>query len=169
MGLTPAVVRYAASGLRTDASGASSAQEPRLRQDLPAEVAGRFMAPAPRRCSAPSCRRAAHRAEAELAARVPVAEDITVEADSGGHTDNQPLTALFPVILALRDELCAKHGYTRPIRVGAAGGSARRSAVAAAFALGAAYVLTGSVNQAPSSRASPSRGNACSPRPTSPT
>jgi hypothetical protein len=32
-------------------------------------------------------------AEADLAARVPVAEDITVEADSGGHTDNQLLVA----------------------------------------------------------------------------
>ena len=34
--------------------------------------------------------------EAELAARVPVAEDITVEADCGGHTDNRPLAALLP-------------------------------------------------------------------------
>jgi trans-AT polyketide synthase/acyltransferase/oxidoreductase domain-containing protein len=51
-----------------------------------------------------------------------VAEDVTVEADSGGHTDNRPLTALFPVIAQLRDDSCAEHGYTRPIRVGAAGG-----------------------------------------------
>ena len=34
--------------------------------------------------------------EAALGARLPVAEDITVESDSGGHTDNQILTALFP-------------------------------------------------------------------------
>jgi PfaD family protein len=87
-------------------------------------------------------------AEAELAARVPVAEDVTVEADSGGHTDNQALTALFPTILSLRDEMSAAHGYSRPIRVGAAGGLGTPGAVAAAFALGAAYVLTGSVNQA---------------------
>ena len=40
--------------------------------------------------------------EAELAARLPVAEDITVEADSGGHTDNQALVALFPVIIMIR-------------------------------------------------------------------
>ena len=42
----------------------------------------------------------------------------------------------------------ATHGYPRPIRVGAAGGLGTPAAVAAAFALGAAYVLTGSVNQA---------------------
>jgi PfaD family protein len=86
--------------------------------------------------------------EAQLAARVPVAEDVTVEADSGGHTDNQALTALFPTILALRDEIAEKYGYSRPIRVGAAGGLGTPGAVAAAFTLGAAYVLTGSVNQA---------------------
>ena len=76
-----------------------------------------------------------------------MAEDITVEGDSGGHTDNQTLVALVPRILALRDEISARHGYTRDIRVGAAGGLGTPSAVAAAFALGAAYVVTGSVNQ----------------------
>src|SRR5690606_4644972 len=87
-------------------------------------------------------------AEAQLATRVPVAEDITVESDSGGHTDNRPLGALLPTILQLRDAISRKHDYPRPIRVGAAGGIGTPGAVAAAFALGAAYVLTGSVNQA---------------------
>jgi PfaD family protein len=82
-----------------------------------------------------------------LARHVPVAEDITVEADSGGHTDNRPLVALFPRILALGHECSARFHYSRPIRVGAAGGLGTPGAVAAAFALGAAYVVTGSVNQ----------------------
>jgi PfaD family protein len=86
--------------------------------------------------------------EAALATRVPIAEDVTVESDSGGHTDNRPLGALFPTICRLRDELAARHGYARPVRVGAAGGIGTPGAVAAAFALGAAYVMTGSVNQA---------------------
>jgi PfaD family protein len=86
-------------------------------------------------------------AEAALAARVPVAADITVEADSGGHTDNRPLGALFPVMLSLRDEVEAELGLPGVIRVGAAGGLGTPSSVAAAFALGAAYVLTGTVNQ----------------------
>jgi len=87
-------------------------------------------------------------AEAELASRVPIAEDITVEADSGGHTDNRPLTALLPAVVGLRDALTRRFGYSSRIRVGAAGGLGSPDGVAAAFALGAAYVLTGSVNQA---------------------
>ena len=85
--------------------------------------------------------------EARLARRVPLAEDVTVESDSGGHTDNRPLGSLFPAIALLRDRLAAQHGYERPIRVGAAGGLGTPTSVASAFALGAAYVLTGSVNQ----------------------
>jgi PfaD family protein len=112
-------------------------------------VARQFMEPAPR----PILRDLVERGmltseEAQLAAHVPIAEDITVEADSGGHTNNQPLGALFPVIANLRDQLTREHGYERPIRVGAAGGIGTPQAAASAFGLGAAYVLTGSVNQA---------------------
>jgi trans-AT polyketide synthase, acyltransferase and oxidoreductase domains len=86
--------------------------------------------------------------EVQLAARVPVAEDITLEADSGGHTDNRTLTTLFPTVLSLRSKLAEQHGYQRTIRLGAAGGLGTPAALAAAFALGSDYVLTGSVNQA---------------------
>ena len=85
--------------------------------------------------------------EAELAREVPLAGDVTVEADSGGHTDSRPLTALLPTILALRDRIASERQYERAIRVGAAGGLGTPSAVAGAFAMGAAYVLTGSINQ----------------------
>jgi len=47
----------------------------------------------------------------------------------------------------LRDELAAAHAYDRPPCVGLGGGIATPEAAAAAFALGAAYVLTGSINQ----------------------
>jgi PfaD family protein len=79
---------------------------------------------------------------------LPVAEDIIVESDSGGHTDNRPLSALFPSICSVRDEVVATQGYTRPIRLGAAGGLGTPTALAAAFALGASFALTGTVNQA---------------------
>jgi PfaD family protein len=149
MALTPAVVRYAASGLSTDAHGRVVRRNYVFAKLSRPEVARRFMAPAPVEMTrALVSRGLLTEAEAALAARVPVAEDVTVAADSGGHTDTQALTALFPIILQLRDELVAKHGYTRPVRIGAAGGLGTPSAVAAAFQLGAAYVLTGSVNQA---------------------
>ena len=86
--------------------------------------------------------------QAALAAQIPVAQDVTAEADSAGHTDNRPLVTLLPALLALRDRLQAKFGYTQPLRVGAAGGLSTPAGLAAAFAMGAAYVVTGSVNQA---------------------
>jgi PfaD family protein len=148
MALTPAVVRYAVAGLSVDASGRIARKHHLFAKLSRTEVARRFLSPAPADIlQALVGRGLITTAEAKLAEKVPVAEDVTVEADSGGHTDNQALTALLPMILQLRDELEVKHGYQRPIRVGAAGGLGTPAAVAAAFQLGAAYVLTGSINQ----------------------
>jgi PfaD family protein len=77
-----------------------------------------------------------------------MADDITVEADSGGHTDNRPLVSVLPAIIQLRDSLQAKYAFAQPVRVGAAGGIATPASTLAAFMMGAAYVTTGSVNQA---------------------
>ncbi len=77
-----------------------------------------------------------------------MAQDLTVEADSGGHTDNRPLVAMFPAMLALRDRLQAEHRFASAPRVGAAGGIATPEGAAAAYMMGAAYVMTGSINQA---------------------
>jgi PfaD family protein len=76
-----------------------------------------------------------------------MAETLTAEADSGGHTDNQPAIALLPTILALRNQMAAKFDDTQTLCVGLAGGIATPVSAAAAFALGADYVLTGSINQ----------------------
>jgi PfaD family protein len=73
---------------------------------------------------------------------------MTAEADSGGHTDNRPALTLLPTFLAVRDEAARRYGYQIPLRVGLGGGIATPEATAAAFAMGAAYVLTGSINQA---------------------
>ena len=86
-------------------------------------------------------------AEAELAQHVSVAEDITAEADSGGHTDNRPLSVLLPLVLRERDRILGALPAGSSIRVGAAGGIGVPSAAAAAFASGASYILTGTVNQ----------------------
>jgi trans-AT polyketide synthase, acyltransferase and oxidoreductase domains len=148
MGLTPAVVLCAAKGLWRDPAGQIQRRFHLFAKLSRPEVAEAFMSPAP-----PAMLEALVRAgklsadEAALAAHVPVAEDITAEADSGGHTDNRPLAALFPVLQAQRDQLLRRYGYQRHIRLGAAGGLGTPAAVASAFALGAAYVVTGSVNQ----------------------
>ena len=149
MALTPAVVRFALTGVRQDGHGRIHRDRSVFAKISRPEVARRFLEPAPAAIlDALVARGWLTPDEARIGRNLPVAEDITVESDSGGHTDNRPLSALFPTILALRDEVAAARGYARPIRVGAAGGLGTPTAVAAAFALGAAYVLTGSVNQA---------------------
>lgn len=148
MGLTPAVVRCAAKGLSLSPDGRLLRRHHLFAKLSRAEVAEAFMSPAPRAVLQALVRAGKlTAAEAALAEKVPLCEDVTVEADSGGHTDNRPLTALFPSIAALRDALARRHGHGREIRVGAAGGLGSPTAVAAAFSLGAAYVVTGSVNQ----------------------
>nr|MBQ4319672.1 PfaD family polyunsaturated fatty acid/polyketide biosynthesis protein [Clostridia bacterium] len=86
--------------------------------------------------------------EAKLAARIPVADDITVEADSGGHTDCRPLVSMLPALIALTNSIQARYGYSKKVRVGAGGGIGTGASCLAAFQMGAAYVVTGSVNQA---------------------
>lgn len=144
MKLTPAVVRYACAGLRAGPDGAVIRQNHVFAKVSRVETARAFMQPAPPALlDALVARGQLTAAEAALARRVPVAGDVTAEADSGGHTDNRALTVLLPDLLALRAELGAE-----TIRVGAAGGLGTPGALAAAFALGADYALTGSINQA---------------------
>ncbi|MFD3918949.1 PfaD family polyunsaturated fatty acid/polyketide biosynthesis protein [Streptomyces sp. NPDC058595] len=148
MELTPAVVLCSARGLRRGADGSIVRRTRILAKVSRPEVAERFLSPAPAALLDHLVGQGRLTAqEAGLAALVPVAEDITVEADSGGHTDNRPLSVLLPRIGLLRDILCRQFGYRRPVRIGAAGGLGTPDAVAAAFALGASYVVTGSVNQ----------------------
>jgi PfaD family protein len=148
MSLSPAIVRYAYHGLKLDATGNIVRPNRVLAKISRLEVAQKFMAPAPTALLEQLVQAGKlSEEEARLAAYLPIAEDITVEADSGGHTDNRPLTALFPIILQAAEEANQRYQYQIPIRVGAAGGLGTPSAVAAAFSLGAAYVLTGSVNQ----------------------
>ena len=147
--LTTAVVRYACSGLHLDAQGKVQRRNHVFAKVSREEVARQFLSPAPAIMLQQLV--AAHHLtseEAQLAAQLPLAEQIIVEADSGGHTDNRPLPALFPVIARLRDDIAAQYGYTRPIFIGAAGGLGTPEALASAFALGAAFVVIGSVHQA---------------------
>jgi PfaD family protein len=113
------------------------------------EVATKFMSP-------PPAKLVAHlvsigeltEEQGRLAAFIPMAQDVTAEADSGGHTDNRPLVALLPSLIALRDRLQAQYRFPEPVRVGAAGGIATPQSTAAAYVMGAAYVVAGSVHQA---------------------
>ncbi|MBC7882882.1 MAG: PfaD family polyunsaturated fatty acid/polyketide biosynthesis protein [Anaerolineae bacterium] len=147
LNLTPNIIRYRVAGLsrRGDEIVIGNkiiAKVSRL------EVATHFLQPAPYTVLKQMVDSGQiNQLQAQLAEQVPMCDDLTVEADSGGHTDNRPLVCLLPAIIALRDEIQERFGYTRLVRVGAAGGIGTPLAVHAAFSMGAAYVVTGSVNQ----------------------
>ena len=149
LGLTLPVVRFRVAGIHRDRERRVVAPNRIVAKVSRVEVATKFMSPPPADMLSELVRTEEITAEqAALAAEIPMAQDITAEADSAGHTDNRPLVTLLPTMLALRDRLQAKFAYADPLRVGAAGGLSTPSALAAAFAMGAAYVVTGSVNQA---------------------
>ncbi len=149
MRLTADVVRFTALGLERAADGTVQRRNHIFAKVSRAEVAEPFMAPPPEKMLRELVAAGkVTEAQASLAAQVPVAAEITAESDSGGHTDNRPASVLFSSLSAARARVAAKHGYDEStIRIGLAGGIATPAAVAAAFQMGAAYVLTGSVNQ----------------------
>jgi NAD(P)H-dependent flavin oxidoreductase YrpB (nitropropane dioxygenase family) len=116
--LTLPVVRYRVAGIFRNAEGRVAAPNRIVAKVSRAEVAAQFLSPPPEELLNELVRsREITPEQAQMAAEIPVAQDVTAEADSAGHTDNRPLVTLLPTL-------------------------------AAAFAMGAAYVATGSVNQA---------------------
>ena len=146
--LTPSLVYYRAKGLQQDQQGNIQVKNKIIAKVSRREVATVFMQPAPEDVlNNLIAQGLLTRQEAQLAMQVPMADDITVEADSGGHTDNRPLISLLPSVIALRDDIQAQRQYPVEIRVGAGGGVGTPDAALACFIMGAAYVVTGSVNQ----------------------
>ncbi len=149
LGLTKPLVKYRVTGIHRDDTGQIVVPNKVVAKVSRVEVARKFFSPAPDEILKALVDEGSITPEqAQLAKEVPVAQDLTAEADSGGHTDNRPALTVLPTILALRDEMQREHAYSCRLRVGAAGGIATPSSTAAAFAMGAAYVLTGTVNQA---------------------
>lgn len=149
LNLTLNIVHYRVAGLSQDADGKTVINNKVIAKISRKEVASHFMQPAPIKYLNQLLEAGKITAlQAQLAAKVPMADDITVEADSGGHTDNRPLVALLPSIVRLRDEMMQKHQFDFPIRIGAAGGISTPESALSAFMMGAAYIVTGSVNQA---------------------
>lgn len=149
LNLTLNIVHYRVAGLSEDANGDVVINNRVIAKISRREVATHFMQPAPKKFLDQLLAEGKITAlQAQLSAQVPMADDITVEADSGGHTDNRPLVALLPSIIRLRDELQVVHQFPTPIRIGAAGGIGTPEAALSAFMMGAAYIVTGSINQA---------------------
>lgn len=149
LALTLPLVRYRTHGIHRLPDGTIVTPNRIIAKVSREELAEKFFSPSPDKFLRELVAEGAITAEqAELAARIPLAQDITAEADSGGHTDNRPALALFPTIQSVAVRMQANYGYALKLRAGLAGGIATPAAAAAAFAMGAAYIMTGSVNQA---------------------
>ena len=148
MDLTPNLVYYRVAGLKLNHANQIEIHNKIIAKLSRSELATKFLQPAPVKILKELIEGGLiTEAQAELAAKVPMADDITVEADSGGHTDNRPQVCLLPSILELRDELQEKYRYPQPVRIGVAGGIGTPRSALAAFMMGAAYIVTGSINQ----------------------
>ena len=149
MGLSPAVLRYRTAGIRRRPDGGVEVPNRVFAKVSRPEVAAHFLKPAPAEAlRALVAAGALSEEQARMAEGLPVADAVTCEADSAGHTDRRALPVILPLIRDLRDRICAERGYDRPVYIGAAGGLGTPAALLAAFALGADYALTGSINQA---------------------
>ncbi|MBQ7503320.1 PfaD family polyunsaturated fatty acid/polyketide biosynthesis protein [bacterium] len=145
--LNPSILHYRYSGVKELPDGSLHIPHKVFAKVSRPEVAAKFLSPPP-----PEMLRKLVEegkltsSEAALASRIPPAYALTAEADSGGHTDNRPALALIPAVISLRDSLCRKYGWH--VYVGAAGGVSTPESAAAMFAMGADYVMTGTINQA---------------------
>lgn len=148
LSITPALVKYHAKDLTRDKDGKVITKNRIIAKVSRPEVVEAFLSPAPERILAKLLEESKITPEeAKLSKEIPVADDICVEADSGGHTDGRVAYCLMPAMLRLRDEMMERYKYHKKVRVGAAGGIGTPESAAAAFILGADFILTGSINQ----------------------
>ncbi len=148
LNVTPALVKYRAKGLKCNLQGEILVPQKVMVKVSRPEVAAEFLTPAPERIVSKLLEdNKITKEEAELLKKIPMADYICVEADSGGHTDGGVAYTLMPAMIKLRDEMMKKHQYIKKVGIGSAGGIGTPAAAAAAFILGADFILTGSINQ----------------------
>ena len=148
MQVTAPLVKFRLKGLRQLPNGEIvGAHRIQAKLSRP-EIAQMFLAPPPQRILDKLLEQGEITPkEAEWGTSIPVATDICVEADSGGHTDQGIATVLVPTIHRMRDKAIIDHQYKEHINLGAAGGIGTPESAASAFILGAEYIVTGSINQ----------------------
>ncbi|MGM0601522.1 MAG: PfaD family polyunsaturated fatty acid/polyketide biosynthesis protein [Candidatus Rifleibacteriota bacterium] len=149
LAITLPLVRYRVSGIYENDNGEVVAPNKVIAKVSRVEIARKFFSPPPEKMLKKLVEIGDITAkQAELARNIPVAQDLTSEADSGGHTDNRPAVSLHPTMVALKNRIQKEFNYKSPLRVGFGGGIGTAASAAAAFTMGAAYIVTGTVNQA---------------------
>lgn len=148
MGITPALILYKAAGIVEDSFGTMKCLNRIIAKVSRPEVAEAFLSPAPERMVKKLLEEEKITIkQAQELKRIPMADDICIESDSGGHTDCGVAFALIPSIRRLRDNMMEQYNFTEKISIGAAGGIGTPEAAAASLALGADFIVTGSINQ----------------------
>ena len=143
-----ALIKFRLKGLEKNSKGEIVIKHKVMAKISRPEVAEIFLAPPSPKLVEQLLNAGAITAEqAQLAKTIAIADDLCVEADSGGHTDMGNMTALLPTIIRQRDNMHREQILAHRVRVGAAGGLGTPEAIGAAFILGADFVLTGSINQ----------------------
>jgi trans-AT polyketide synthase/acyltransferase/oxidoreductase domain-containing protein len=141
--LTSALVRFRFKG----ATGTGPQNRILAKVSRP-EMARAFMSPAPVWLVDPLLRAGRLTArEAELARTWPMADDICADACSWGDLGQASALSLLPAVVRMRAQLAVQFPPALAVRVGAAGGIGTPEAAAAAFVMGADFILTGSINQ----------------------
>ncbi|HNV72890.1 MAG TPA: 2-nitropropane dioxygenase, partial [Candidatus Ozemobacteraceae bacterium] len=93
--VTLPLVRYRLHGIHRAPDGRIVVPNRIMAKVSRIEVAAKFFAPPPEKMVQELVQRGVLTSEqAQLAAQIPLAQDITAEADSGGHTDNRPAVTL---------------------------------------------------------------------------
>jgi trans-AT polyketide synthase/acyltransferase/oxidoreductase domain-containing protein len=148
MQMTKALVYYRAVGLEKLSNGNIKANNRIIAKVSRPESAEIFMRPAPEKIINQLLEEGLiSKIQAELSSKFAMADDICVEADSGGHTDAGVALVLFSAIKELNEQMQKEFNYKKIIRVGLAGGIGTPQAAACAFIMGADFIVTGSINQ----------------------
>ncbi|MBQ4810063.1 PfaD family polyunsaturated fatty acid/polyketide biosynthesis protein [Pseudoalteromonas luteoviolacea] len=146
--ITPALVLYRLQGIYKDQHGAVRTKNKVIAKLSRPEVANQFLSPAPMHLVQQLFALGKITPEqVELSQSIFMCDDICVEADSGGHTDRGQPAVLLPAIQTLRDQKVLEHDFAHKPRVGLGGGIGTPNSAAAAFVMGADFILTGSINQ----------------------
>jgi trans-AT polyketide synthase/acyltransferase/oxidoreductase domain-containing protein len=146
--MTPALVYYRLSGLHEDRDGGIACRHKIVAKVSRPEVAEAFLSsPPPDVIRKLMGEGRINREQADMATQIAMSDDLCVEADSGGHTDRGNTIVLLPAIQQLKKEMEKRHRYKGRTHIGLAGGIGTPQAAAAAFMMGADFILTGSINQ----------------------
>jgi trans-AT polyketide synthase/acyltransferase/oxidoreductase domain-containing protein len=140
LSITEELIKYKADSLNTDRK--IIAKVSRI------DLAEAFMSPAPDNILSVLYEKGLITEEQkEKLCTLPIADDICIVGDCAGSTDCKSVLALYPAVKMKKDELRAKGILANDICIGVAGGIGSGAAAAAAFKMGADFILTGSINQ----------------------